>query len=220
MTCSGGTGWTLASPTLAYRMCWGLLVFSLLRMAEWLEWVSGEDSSSDGGQSGSFPESFCTYSALPVYTVFQSTTTSPSTQSTISPVSTMGFDMTMLAPGPAGTSMIGESSIDAAGRRGRERMRREQEAKLSATKPSSKEQGAENDAQSEKTLAPQAQSQPHSVSTSSPYKDSDLNSESTTLAGQSTKGEGRESVMESPVDSRGKGIRGRWERIQKKVRGG
>ncbi|CAI7666277.1 unnamed protein product [Penicillium manginii] len=43
------------------------------------------------------------------------------------------IDKTMLAPGPAGTSMLGERSIDAAGRRGLERQareRREQEEKM------------------------------------------------------------------------------------------
>lgn len=36
----------------------------------------------------------------------------------------MGFDQTMLALGPAGTSMIGERSIEAAARRGLEKQRR------------------------------------------------------------------------------------------------
>lgn len=35
------------------------------------------------------------------------------------------IDQTMLAPGPAGTSMLGERSIDAAARRGLERQNRE-----------------------------------------------------------------------------------------------
>lgn len=37
------------------------------------------------------------------------------------------FDQTMLAPGPAGTSMLGERSIDSAADRGRERLAHEHE---------------------------------------------------------------------------------------------
>ncbi|KAJ5151759.1 hypothetical protein N7492_010054 [Penicillium capsulatum] len=110
----------------------------------------------------------------------------------------MRLDMTMLAPGPAGTTMIGESNIDAAARRGRERMRREQEAKEAelAGEKGEKVKTKDSDAQSEKTLTAQT----------STAKDSDQKSE-TTLAPSTRSGqEGR---------SRD-GIRGRWERIQRK----
>lgn len=38
----------------------------------------------------------------------------------------MVLDWSALAPGPAGTAMLGESGIEGAARRGRERIRREQ----------------------------------------------------------------------------------------------
>ncbi|KAJ5930788.1 hypothetical protein N7466_006281 [Penicillium verhagenii] len=57
----------------------------------------------------------------------------------------MGIDSTMLAPGPAGTSMIGESSIDAAARRAHARKQQEAEKEKSF-----KAEGGE-DAEPEKT---------------------------------------------------------------------
>lgn len=118
----------------------------------------------------------------------------------------MGFDLTMIAPGPAGTTMIGESNIDAAARRGRERIRREQEANLAEKKVDA----TDGDALSEKTLAaPQSTSTPTSTSTAT-AKDTDVRSETTLAPSLQTKGAGQ---------SRESGIRGRWERIQQKWRG-
>ncbi|KAJ5950117.1 hypothetical protein N7454_001701 [Penicillium verhagenii] len=57
----------------------------------------------------------------------------------------MGIDSTMLAPGPAGTSMIGESSIDAAARRAHARNQQKAEKEKNF-----QTEGSE-DAESEKT---------------------------------------------------------------------
>lgn len=49
------------------------------------------------------------------------------------------LDHTMLAPGPAGTSMIGESNIGAAARRGHEHRREEKHQRASLTGYTSEE---------------------------------------------------------------------------------
>ncbi|KAF4759732.1 hypothetical protein N7455_003074 [Penicillium solitum] len=46
----------------------------------------------------------------------------------------MVLDWSALAPGPAGTAMLGESGIEGAARRGRERIRREQAEQREAEK--------------------------------------------------------------------------------------
>ncbi|KAJ5798252.1 uncharacterized protein N7503_007548 [Penicillium pulvis] len=107
----------------------------------------------------------------------------------------MGFDMTMLAPGPAGTSMIGESNIDAAARRGYARKQREREAQAkldSNVNPTEKD----SDTQSEKTLAAQSNMEDD-------RKNEDTLSLASTQVG-STKREG--------------GIRGTWDRVKGKFR--
>ncbi|KAJ5633057.1 hypothetical protein N7490_009396 [Penicillium lividum] len=68
----------------------------------------------------------------------------------------MGIDITLLAPGPAGTSMIGESSIDAAARRAYARKQREAEKKLEENHDPTEDKDKDKDkdsAQSEKKLA-------------------------------------------------------------------
>lgn len=112
----------------------------------------------------------------------------------------MGFDISALAPGPAGTSMIGESNIDAAARRARERLRREAE-----------EKGAEKgdkggtDDQSEQTLGVQAK-QKHEPRPSHSAEDT-LSAASTQVPAQS----------ESDRDKGPKGHRRAWENIKKKL---
>ncbi|KAF7523427.1 hypothetical protein PCG10_006629 [Penicillium crustosum] len=66
----------------------------------------------------------------------------------------MVLDWSALAPGPAGTAMLGESGIEGAARRGRERIRREQAEQREAEK---KFQHG-NDMGSEVTLLPENQS--------------------------------------------------------------
>ncbi|KAJ5385373.1 hypothetical protein N7517_003284 [Penicillium concentricum] len=66
----------------------------------------------------------------------------------------MVLDWSALAPGPAGTAMLGERGIEAAARRGRERIRREQAEQREAEK---KLQNGDDTA-SEVTLLPRNQS--------------------------------------------------------------
>jgi len=59
----------------------------------------------------------------------------------------MGIDLSAITPGPGGTVMLGEGSgIEAAARRGRERLRRQALEREKA--------GAQNDTMSESTLVP------------------------------------------------------------------
>lgn len=59
----------------------------------------------------------------------------------------MGFDLSAITPGPGGTVMLGEGGgIEAAARRGRERLRREALEREQA--------GATNDTMSKSTLVP------------------------------------------------------------------
>lgn len=108
----------------------------------------------------------------------------------------MGIDITMLAPGPAGTSMIGESNIDAAARRGYARKKqREAEANLEAnanTNPKDKD----SDTQSEKTLTAQSN-----------LENEKKNEDTLSLASTQVESTKRES-----------GIRGTWERVRGKFR--
>lgn len=60
--------------------------------------------------------------------------------------------MTMLAPGPAGTSMIGESNIDAAARRGYARKQREQREAQAKLESNANPKEKDSDTQSEKTI--------------------------------------------------------------------
>lgn len=106
--------------------------------------------------------------------------------------------MTMLAPGPAGTSMIGESNIDAAARRGYARKQREQreqreaQAKLeSNANPKEKD----SDTQSEKTLMAQSN------------MEDDKKEDTLSLASTQVGSTKRES-----------GIRGTWDRVKGKFR--
>ncbi|KAJ6115168.1 hypothetical protein N7486_000946 [Penicillium sp. IBT 16267x] len=102
----------------------------------------------------------------------------------------------MLAPGPAGTSMIGESNIDAAARRGYARKQREQreaQAKLEAhANPKEKD----SDAQSEKTLTAPSNAE-----------DDKENGDTLSLAPTQVGSTRRQS-----------GIRGTWDRVKGKFR--
>ena len=128
----------------------------------------------------------------------------------------MGFDMTMLAPGPAGTSMIGESNIDAAARRGRERLRREAEERKRAedTEAQGRETGNEKDkdsgAQSGKTLIAQSNGECGGLQSK---KDVTLSTTSTNVPdGASTNAP---SAKEAGHEGK---VRGTWERLQRKFR--
>lgn len=103
--------------------------------------------------------------------------------------------MTMLAPGPAGTSMIGESNIDAAARRGYARKQREQREAQAKLESNANPKEKDSDTQSEKTLTAQ--------SNMGDDKKEDTLSLASTQVG-STK---RES-----------GIRGTWDRVKGKFR--
>ncbi|KAJ5219751.1 hypothetical protein N7468_008955 [Penicillium chermesinum] len=101
----------------------------------------------------------------------------------------------MLAPGPAGTSMIGESNIDAAARRGRERHRREAENKR-----------AVND---EKGTSGQSETK-NSLVTSEYDSQRDKDSEDARYAAQ-----GPIAATSEREDPK-KGLRRAWERIKTK----
>ncbi|KAJ5594583.1 uncharacterized protein N7459_000791 [Penicillium hispanicum] len=94
------------------------------------------------------------------------------------------FDRTMLAPGPAGTSMIGERTIEGAARRGLERQRHEREQQtLALENKLSNENRMDCDTRSEKTLTAQKSS----------TTDSDLHSETKSTAQTSIANKGSHS---------------------------
>lgn len=101
----------------------------------------------------------------------------------------------MLAPGPAGTSMIGESNIDAAARRGYARKQREQREAQARLKSNANPKEKDSDAQSEKTLTAQT------------HVENDKNEDTLSLASTQVGSTQRES-----------GIRGTWERVRGKFR--
>ncbi|KAJ5652559.1 hypothetical protein N7507_009985 [Penicillium longicatenatum] len=108
----------------------------------------------------------------------------------------MGFDMTMLAPGPAGTSMIGESNIDAAARRGYARKQREQREAAAKLEAIGNPKEKDSDAQSEKTLTVQSN-----------VEDDKRNDDTFSMASTQVGSTKRES-----------GIRGTWDRVKGKFR--
>ncbi|KAJ5910305.1 hypothetical protein N7504_004948 [Penicillium tannophilum] len=107
----------------------------------------------------------------------------------------MGLDMTMLAPGPAGTSMIGESNIDAAARRGYARKQREQREAQAKLESKANTKGKDSDTQSEKTLTTQSN------------MEDDKKEDTLSLASTQVGSTKRES-----------GIRGTWDRVKGKFR--
>ncbi|KAJ5999243.1 hypothetical protein N7451_007053 [Penicillium sp. IBT 35674x] len=104
--------------------------------------------------------------------------------------------MTMLAPGPAGTSMIGESNIDAAARRGYARKQREQREAQAKLESDANPKGKDSDTQSEKTLTAQSN------------MEADKNNEDTL------------SLASTQIGStkRKSAIRGTWDRVKGKFR--
>ncbi|OQD80470.1 hypothetical protein PENANT_c035G11786 [Penicillium antarcticum] len=70
----------------------------------------------------------------------------------------MVLDWSALAPGPSGTAMLGESGIEGAARRGRERLRREEEQRALENKNEGRGDSAiTSDAASDVTLVPGGQ---------------------------------------------------------------
>ncbi|KAJ5548603.1 hypothetical protein N7513_005837 [Penicillium frequentans] len=107
----------------------------------------------------------------------------------------MGFDMTMLAPGPAGTSMIGESNIDAAARRGYARKQREQREAQAKLESNANPKEKDSDTKSEITLTAQSN------------VEDDKKEDTLSLASTQVGSTKRES-----------GIRGTWDRVKGKFR--
>lgn len=129
-------------------------------------------------------------------------------------------DLTMLAPGPAGTSMIGESNIEAAARRGlAKRRQREQEMKFAneippkdfyadtteATSPAYKSSTEDKS---------QPQPRPHDVND---RRKSTIQAPSTPQTVDSLNMNSGEDSSERPV--RENGLRGKWERMRRRLRG-
>jgi hypothetical protein len=133
----------------------------------------------------------------------------------------MGIDQTMLAPGPAGTSMIGERSIEAAARRGLEkRRRRKQELKLANEDPSK-----DRDTMSKTTLMALPSSTSTSNETPAENADGALSRGTVRAPYESQKTQSfSPSSRDTPINrdqtqKRESGIRGKWERIQRRFRG-
>lgn len=106
----------------------------------------------------------------------------------------------MLAPGPAGTSMIGESNIDAAARRGYARKQREQREAQAKLEYNANPKEKDSDALSEKTLTAQS-------NVENDKEKDEKNEDTLSLASTQVGSAQRES-----------GIRGTWERVRGKFR--
>ncbi|KAJ5834234.1 hypothetical protein N7447_000260 [Penicillium robsamsonii] len=120
----------------------------------------------------------------------------------------MVLDWSALAPGPAGTAMLGERGIEAAARRGRERIRREQAGQREAEKNHQKG----DDTASEVTLLPtnqpkELESKPGRSKDGSDTPRSSMVSDADTLI--------------EPSDGRKKfgGIKGKLSRVKKQLTG-
>lgn len=130
-------------------------------------------------------------------------------------------DLTMLAPGPAGTSMIGESNIEAAARRGLAKQRqRDQEMKFANEIPS-KDVYADTEAtlpayKSPKEDKSQPQLQPQLYDANDRYK-SIIQTPSKPQPEDSLNMNSGEDSSERPV--RENGLRGKWERMRRRLRG-
>lgn len=123
-------------------------------------------------------------------------------------------DLTMLAPGPAGTSMIGESTIEAAARRGMaKRRQREQEMKFANEIPP-KEANDTTEATEDKS-----QTQPQM---STPRTKSTIQAPSKSQTEESFNAISSEHSSELPVGENrhhGNGLREKWERLRRRLRG-
>jgi hypothetical protein len=117
----------------------------------------------------------------------------------------MVLDWSALAPGPSGTAMLGESGIEAAARRGRERLRREEEQRALENKDKGRGYGAfTSDAASDVTLVPGGQL-------------NDLSSEST--SNRRTDKEIRAEAQRTNGETRSGGLKGKLGRFKKTLTG-
>ncbi|KAJ5101440.1 hypothetical protein NUU61_003662 [Penicillium alfredii] len=124
-----------------------------------------------------------------------------------------GLDYSAIAPGPPGTSMIGERTIEGAARRGIERQRRQWEERQALEK----EQGLEkpNDARSEVALTPEQQSQSGSKLATG---DDDQSPALTSDAETNSDTQDKKQAKRLNSGSRSGGMRGNWERFQQRLK--